>query len=70
MDYKYMKTKNKCEFVINCHLFDAIDLHKMIFVVNYNFKLSFICQLETIDLDNTIDVIELHGEKMKKFYIL
>jgi hypothetical protein len=29
-----MKTKNKCEFVINCHLFDAIDLHKTIFVVN------------------------------------
>ncbi len=29
-----MKIKNKCEFVMNCHLFDAIDLHKTIFVVN------------------------------------
>jgi hypothetical protein len=61
-----MKTKNKCEFVIKCHLFDAIDLHKMIFVVN-NFKLSFTSQLETINLHNTIDVIKLYEKNIKQF---
>jgi len=28
-----MRTKNKCEFVINYHLFDAIGLHKTIFFI-------------------------------------